>query len=111
MREDYQNGLADFINPYSRIREPLFITPNKNSGYVEPPNVQRNDFSWKGDFYRISFRVKKATHGLVFDCPYDVFLVFRSFEEAKLFSINYMVVASNLPQPVNEVLNMVIKGN
>lgn len=104
-----QFDLIDFIDPFSRNQDRFLITPNKSSGYSEVPNIRKNNFTQDNFFYHVSFKIRKAIQGLSYSCPYDIFLVFNTLEEAKSFQIKYSIVAANLPQTVNGTLNIVVK--
>jgi hypothetical protein len=100
LRDIYQPPRFADIFPRSRLNT-----------YVEPPNVERNDFSQDENYHRVSFRVRQATHNLVYDCPYDLFIIFDSLETALSFHIDYQIIAANVPKPVDGQLHVIIKRN
>jgi hypothetical protein len=85
------------------------LPPSRLNTYVEPPNVERNNFSNDEDYHRVSFRVRHATHNLVYNCPYDLFIIFDSLENARSFSIEYQIIAANVPKPVDGKLHVIVK--
>jgi hypothetical protein len=101
-----RSALDDWYRP-PRPSE-IFLPPRPTT-YVEPPNVERNDFSYGEKYHQVSFTVRRATHGLVYDCPYDTFIILESLEAARSFKIEYQIVAANIPKPVEDALHVIVK--
>lgn len=89
------------------IAPPYYPRPNT---YVEPPNIERNNFSHHEDCYRVSFKVRQATHRLIYNCPYDMYIVFDSLEEARSFKIEYQIIAANITNSVDGALHVIVKS-
>jgi hypothetical protein len=100
------SALRDIYQP-PRFAD-IFPRPQLNT-YVEPPNIERNDFSQDKNYHQVSFRVRQATHNLVYNCPYDLFIIFDSLEAARSFRIDYQIIAANVPKPVDGQLHVIVK--
>jgi PIN domain len=105
-RRSLLRSLHDWSRPdfsHMSLRPTMFNPPS------EPPNVQENGLEYRDGYREVSFRVRQATHGLVYNCPYDLFLVFASIEEARSFQIEWRIVAANLPQPAKGLLHIIVE--
>jgi len=56
--------------------------------------------------YKVSYHVEKLKHRL--DCRFDpVFVVFPSMDSVFSFRIKYQIIASNVPKPIEGILNVI----
>jgi len=101
------------LTPFDFLRRseisPSFLSPRIFQPPLEPPNIEGNKIETKDGIHHVSFRVRQATHNLVYECPYDLFLVFESLEKARSFQIEWEIICANLPHPTKGVLHVIVE--
>lgn len=103
------------LNSLRRLREPyplnLYSPLPSFNRYLGPPNIEPNGLENDETHYQVSFTVRQATHNLVYGCPYDLFAIFESPDQAQSFKIGWQIVAANLPKPVYGALHVIVEPN
>ncbi len=89
-----------YFNHHSLIR------PNYSSRVGPPPNVSSPTIR-RTNSYDVDLDIKRAKHGYIYTIGHFI-AVFDSYEEAKSFTIEYSITASNLPNPSTGRLSVVI---
>ena len=69
---------------------------------VSSPSIRRTNS------YEVRFHVKSLKHGMVVSLD-PLYAVFDSHESARSFSIEYHIVAANLPRPTDRKLHVVVQ--
>lgn len=99
--QDTLYGFRNFSIPDLTPIIPYNINPNVNLNLPSGPRIK------KTNSYDVNYDIPKLKHGLI--CELDsLYILFKSISLAKSFNIEYSILADNLPEPSEGILNIVI---
>lgn len=99
--QDTLYGFRNFSIPNLNPIMPRLINTNINSNLPSGPYIK------KTNSYDVKFNVPKLKHNIQITLD-PVYILFKSIELAKSFSVSYSILADNLPEPSEGTLNIVI---
>lgn len=91
----------------SLMNSMLYTVPNYPSVPLSPSNVSDYDIR-ETNSYDVNFHVRNLKHNLR-ETPGSLIVIFKEFSEAKSFTIDYEVLAANVPHQKTGQLHIVIE--